>query len=123
MASVCACDAEALDAGGATRFDHAGCSLAPCPTGGREVFCTRGQGPQDGAPLARGPVQGSLIECLHEGCACDLRDGRPRGGPARVPLAVRPARIIGGRAQVDLPGECGSLWLDDPGKACDRQQA
>jgi nitrite reductase/ring-hydroxylating ferredoxin subunit len=104
MASVCAGDADPPDAGGVTRFDQAGCSFVLCPTGGRKVFCTRGQGPQDGAHLARGPVQCSLIECPHEGCVCDLRDGRPRGGPARMPLAVCPARIIGGRAQVDLPG-------------------
>ena len=97
------CDAAEVDAEDAIRFDHAGRSYALCITDDGDVFCTDGFCPHDGAHLAGGLVEGYLIECPAEGCLYDLRDGAPKGGPARVPLAVRPARIIGGRAQVDLP--------------------
>jgi 3-phenylpropionate/trans-cinnamate dioxygenase ferredoxin subunit len=104
MAWVFACEADELDAEDVIRFDHAGRSFAVCMTDAGEVFCTQGYCPQDGAHLAGGLVEDRLIECPNGGCLYDLRDGQPKGGPALAPLAVHPARIIGGRVQVDLPG-------------------
>ncbi|MFN5825617.1 MAG: hypothetical protein ACK446_00995, partial [Rhodobacterales bacterium] len=66
------------------------------PSGRRDA----GQRPP-AAGLALGGGRGHR---LARGCLYGLRDGRPQGGPARAPLAVRPARIIGGRVQVVLPG-------------------
>ncbi len=104
MAWVWCCDADEVEAEDALCLDHARRSHAVCLTDGGNVFCTQRYHPQDGAHPAGGLVRDRLIECPHGGCVCDLRDGRRRGGPARVPLAVRPAQITGGRAQVDLPG-------------------
>ena len=103
MAWVFVCDAEELDAEDVIRFDHAGHSFAVCLTDGGEVFCTQGYCPQDGAHLAGGLVEDTLIECPNEGCLYDLRDGQPKGGPARGALATYPARLVDGRVELDLP--------------------
>jgi 3-phenylpropionate/trans-cinnamate dioxygenase ferredoxin subunit len=103
MAWVPVCDAAELEAEDAIRFDHAGRSFALCLTDAGKVFCTQGYCPQDGAHLAGGLVEDTLIECPHEGCLYDLRDGRPKGGPARVALATFPARLVDGRVELYLP--------------------
>ena len=103
MAWIFVCDAEELDAEDVLRFDHAGRSFALCLTDEGEVFCTEGFCPQDGAHLAGGLVEDTLLECPNGECLYDLRDGQPKGGPARRALATYPARLVDGRVELDLP--------------------
>ena len=103
MAWIFVCDAAELEAEDVLRFDHAGRSFAVCLTDGDEVFCAQGCCPQDGAHLAGGLVEDTLIECPCGGCLYDLRDGQPKGGAARGALATYPARLVGGRVDLDLP--------------------
>ena len=67
------------------------------------MFCAQGYCPQDGAHLAGGLVEDTLIECPNGGCLYDLRDGQPKGGAAGGALATFPARLVGGRVDLDLP--------------------
>ena len=103
MAWISVCDAEELAAEDVLRFDHAGRSFAVCLTDGGEVFCAQGYCPQDGAHLAGGLVEDTLIECPNGGCLYDLRDGQPKGGAAGGALATYPARLMGRRVDLDLP--------------------
>jgi len=104
MPWVDACDAADVDAEDVIRFDHAGRSYAICITDDGDVFCIDGYCPIDGAHLAGGLVQGSLIECPAEGCLYDLRNGQSKGAVARPSLGIYPARVVAARVQADLPG-------------------
>ena len=124
MAWVWCCDADELEAEDALCLDHARRSDAVCLTDGGKGFCTQGYCPQDGAHPAGGLVRDRLIKCPHGGgvfatCATGGHGAGLHG--CRWP-SVRRRSWAGGRRLI-FRGDAGSLWLDDPGKACDRQQA
>ncbi len=103
MPWIDACDAEEVEMEDAIRFDRAGHSYALYLAEDGTVHCTDGFCPQDGAHLAGGLVEGSLVECPLHGGTFDIRTGQPQGDPACAPLATYPARIERGRVQLDLP--------------------
>ena len=76
--------------------------LADADGGGTFVVddtCTHGD-----ASLAEGFVEGDAIECpFHAGTFC-LRDGRPTGEPAVVPIRAYATRVIDGQVCIAAAG-------------------
>ena len=103
MAWVDACSVEEIETEDAIRFDHGGRSYAIFATDEGDVFCTDGWCSHDGAHLAGGLVEGTLIECPDQGCLFDIRTGAPKGAPARGSLGTYPVQIVGDRIELDLP--------------------
>jgi 3-phenylpropionate/trans-cinnamate dioxygenase ferredoxin component len=99
-----ACDLGDLDEEDALRFDHAGRTYAIYRTEDDDVFCTDGLCPKDGAHLAGGLVEGSIVECPRDGCLFDLRDGTDKGVQGGAALVTYPVRIAGNRVELNLPG-------------------
>jgi 3-phenylpropionate/trans-cinnamate dioxygenase ferredoxin subunit len=103
MTWIHVCDDDELDMEDAIRVDHAGRSYAVYLTDEGEAFCTAGLCPLDGAHLAGGILEGTLIECPNHGGLFDIRDGLCKTDPACPPLATHPVRQTVGHIEVDLP--------------------
>lgn len=103
MPWIDACDAEDVEMEDVIRLDRGGQSYAIYLTEDGQVYCTDGFCTQDGAHLAGGLVDGTLVECPLHGGLFDIRDGQLQGAPASAALATYPARIVAGRVQIDLP--------------------
>lgn len=98
------CDEDEVEMEDAIRVDHAARSYAVCMTEEGEVFCIDGLCPLDGAHLAGGLLEGTLLECPNHGGLFDIRDGQSKGGPASPPLGTYPVRRRDGAIEADLPG-------------------
>ena len=57
------------------------------------------------ARMSEGYFKGTRIICPLHGATFDVRTGKVQGGPATVPLAAHPVRVIDGVVQVALPLE------------------
>lgn len=98
-----ACDLDEVEMEEAVRVDYAGRSYAVFLTEDGGLFCTQGLCPVDGAHLAGGILDGTLIECPDHGGMFDLRDGAVRGVPDASSLATFAVRETDGRVEADLP--------------------
>lgn len=103
MQWIDACSLEDVDAEDVLRFDHAGRTYALYQTDEGDVFCTEGLCSHDGAHLAGGMLEGSLVECPQSLCLFDIRDGTVKRGPATIALGTYPVRLAGVRIEVGLP--------------------
>lgn len=86
------------------RWDHGGHTYAIYRTEEDEVFASDGLCTHEQVHLASGLLQGHLIECPKHNGRFDIRDGAPKRAPVCVALRTYPARVSGGRIEIDLPG-------------------
>ena len=68
-----------------------------------QVLAVRNRCTHLGQPLDRGRVMAGQIMCPFHGACFDLRSGAALSGPAVLPLACYPVRIVDGRVEVQLP--------------------
>jgi nitrite reductase/ring-hydroxylating ferredoxin subunit len=62
-----------------------------------ETWCTHAE-----CPLSDGWVEGAAIRCACHGSLFDLATGDVLEGPADEPVRVLPARVVGGRVEIEL---------------------
>lgn len=86
------------------RWDHGGRTYAIYRTEEDEVFASDGLCTHEQVHLAGGLLQGHLIECPKHNGRFDIRDGAPKRAPVCAALRTYPARVSGGRIEIDLPG-------------------
>jgi nitrite reductase/ring-hydroxylating ferredoxin subunit len=55
------------------------------------------------ARMSEGYLRGTRITCPLHGASFDVRTGAVLGGPATIPLASYPTRVVGGIVEVALP--------------------
>lgn len=85
------------------RWDHGGRTYAIYRTEEDEVFASDGLCTHEHVHLADGLLMGHLIECPKHNGRFDIRDGAPKRAPVCLALRTYPARVVGGRIEVDLP--------------------
>ena len=96
---VCALDE--LEDEDVMRFDHDGKTYAVYRCEDR-VYASDGLCTHERVHLADGLVMDHVIECPKHNGRFDIRDGRALGAPVCVNLRTYPARVDGGRVQVQL---------------------
>ena len=67
-----------------------------------EVFAIYDECSHAAVPLSEGDVEGCTLECWLHGSRFDLRDGKPTGLPATVPVKVYPVEIRDGDVYLSL---------------------
>lgn len=92
-----------VDSDDVIRWDHGGRTYAIFRTEDDEVFASDGLCTHEHAHLADGLLQGHLIECPKHNGRFDIRDGAPKRAPVCVALKTYPARVAGGRIEIELP--------------------
>lgn len=95
---------EDVDNDDVVRWDHDGKTYAIYRTEEDEVFASDGLCTHEQVHLADGLLMGHQIECPKHNGRFDIRDGAPTRAPVCLALQTYPARISGGRIEVDLPG-------------------
>jgi nitrite reductase/ring-hydroxylating ferredoxin subunit len=60
------------------------------------------------ARMSEGYLRGTRLTCPLHGATFDVRTGTALSGPATIPLATYPTRIVDGRIEVELPVEVGT---------------
>ncbi len=60
------------------------------------------------ARMSEGYLKGTRLTCPLHGASFDVRTGAVLGGPATIPLASYPTRIVDGTVEVALPTETGT---------------
>lgn len=98
-----AIDFDEVDNDDVIRWDHGGRTYAIYRTEEDEVYASDGLCTHEHVHLAGGLLMGHLIECPKHNGRFDIRDGAPKRAPACVALKTYPARVTGGRIEVDLP--------------------
>jgi 3-phenylpropionate/trans-cinnamate dioxygenase ferredoxin subunit len=96
---VCAWDE--LDDEDVMRFDHNGKTYAVYRFDD-QVYATDGLCTHEKIHLADGLVMSHVIECPKHNGRFDIRDGRALGAPVCVNLASWPARVQGGRIEIEV---------------------
>ncbi len=97
---------EDLPVGGKRALRAGGKELLLVRVGQREVYCVENRCTHADAPLEKGELEGTRIECPRHGARFDLRTGAVLRMPAAVPLRTFPVRILeGGEVEVDLEEE------------------
>jgi 3-phenylpropionate/trans-cinnamate dioxygenase ferredoxin subunit len=96
---VCAFDA--IDDEDVMRFDHAGHSYAIYRFAD-QVYASDGLCTHEHVHLCDGLVMEHVIECPKHNGRFDIRDGRALGAPVCVNLKTWPARVAGGRIQIQV---------------------
>lgn len=94
---------EDVDNDDVIRWDHGGKTYAIYRTEADEVFASDGLCTHEHVHLADGLLMGHLIECPKHNGRFDIRDGAPKRAPVCLALRTYPARVVGGRIEVDLP--------------------
>jgi nitrite reductase/ring-hydroxylating ferredoxin subunit len=56
-----------------------------------------------GGPLCEGDVEEGVVTCPWHAATFDLTDGKALTRPATLDLVSYPARVVGGRVQIELP--------------------
>lgn len=96
------CALEDLDPEDVMRFDHGSRTFAVYRSAKGEVFATDGLCTHEQVHLADGLVIDDTIECPKHNGRFNYRTGAPQRAPVCVALKTYPARIDGGRIQVQL---------------------
>jgi len=65
-----------------------------------ENICTHAH-----ARMSEGFLKGTRLTCPLHGASFDVRSGRVLGGPAVIPIATHPTRIVDGVIEVAIPAE------------------
>jgi NAD(P)H-flavin reductase/nitrite reductase/ring-hydroxylating ferredoxin subunit len=80
---------------------------------GEALFALRDKCSHGNARLSDGYVEDGCVECpLHQGLF-DIRSGAPRCAPVTEPVRSFPVRVVAGRVEVEVAGECAT-----PAAAC-----
>lgn len=66
-------------------------------------FASDGICTHEHALLAEGFVFGNIIECPKHQGRFDIRSGACKGAPVSEPLPTYPARVVGGKIEINLP--------------------
>ncbi len=97
---------DGIPLGGKRALRAGGVDLLVCRVGEREVYCVENRCTHADAPLEKGTLSGTRIECPRHGARFDLRTGAVLRMPAAVPLRTFPVKILeGGALEVDLEDE------------------
>lgn len=56
-----------------------------------------------GGPMCEGEVEDGVVTCPWHAATFDLASGRALTRPATLDLVAYPARVVGGRIEVELP--------------------
>ena len=95
-------DLGAIESEGVARFDHGVKTYAIYRTAGDEVFCTDGLCSHEAVHLCDGLLDGHEIECPKHSGLFDIRTGEAKALPACVNLKTWPARVQGGKVEIDV---------------------
>ena len=97
---------DGIPIGGKRALRAGGKELLLVRVGQREVYCVENRCTHADAPLEKGELEGTRIECPRHGARFDIRTGAVLRMPAAVPLRTFPVRILkGGEVEVDLEEE------------------
>lgn len=94
--------ADELPAGEHLAIEAGGRQLLLCNVAG-EFYAVANRCTHAAWPMDNDRLDGCEIVCGLHGARFDVRDGSPRGGPARRPLACYPLRVRDGRIEVRIP--------------------
>lgn len=97
-----ACALDDIETEDVLRWDHGGRTYALYRDGDDGVWCTDGLCTHEQVHLADGLVMDHTIECPKHNAFFDYRTGEALKAPACVALGTHPARVEGGRVQVQL---------------------
>ncbi len=97
---VCALDE--IEEEDVVRFDHGDRTFAVYRDLDGGVWCTDGLCTHEQVHLADGLVMDDTIECPRHNGRFDYKTGAALRSPACVALATYPARVAGGRVQVQV---------------------
>ncbi|MGP1355690.1 MocE family 2Fe-2S type ferredoxin [Roseicyclus sp.] len=97
---VCALDE--IEEEDVVRFDHGGRTFAVYRDLEDGVWCTDGLCTHEQVHLADGLVMDDTIECPKHNGRFNYKTGAPLRSPVCVALATYPARVEGGRVQVQV---------------------
>lgn len=96
------CELEEIDLEDVIRFDHGSRTFAVYHSASGEVYATDGLCTHEQVHLADGLVKDDTIECpMHNG-RFNYQTGEASREPVCEALAVYPARIEGGRIQIEI---------------------
>jgi 3-phenylpropionate/trans-cinnamate dioxygenase ferredoxin component len=103
MSAVRLCALDALDDGGARRFDVDGHRLAVIRLGD-DVYVIGDRCSHENISLSEGEVDpdDKTVECWKHGSTFSLLDGHPTCLPATKPVPVYEARVVDGEVEVVL---------------------
>lgn len=69
---------------------------------GEAIFAIDNACTHAGGPLARGPLEGTVVTCPWHGSKFDVTTGEVRGGPASRPQRCYRVRVTNGRVEVEI---------------------
>lgn len=97
-----ACDAEDIEKEDVIRWDHAGRTYAIYRSPEDTFFATDGLCTHERIHLADGLVMGDIVECPKHNGRFNYKTGQAQGAPVCVNLQTCPARVVGGKVQVQV---------------------
>ena len=94
---------DGIPIGGKRALRAGGKEILLIRVGRRELYCLENRCTHADAPLEKGELEGTRIECPRHGARFDIRTGAVLRGPAALPLRTFPVKILeGGEVEVDL---------------------
>lgn len=102
MSWVDACAFDEIEVEDLIRWDHEGRTFVIYRSPEDEVYCTSGLCTHEEVHLEDGLVMEHEIECPKHNAVFDYRTGEALRAPACVNLKTYPARVVGGRVEIDL---------------------
>lgn len=97
------CDLDEIDPEDVMPFDHGGVSYAIYRDPDGAVFATDGLCTHEQVHLAGGLVMDDTIECPKHNGRFNYKTGAALRAPVCVALKTYPARVTGGRIEIDVP--------------------
>jgi len=94
-------DFDAIDDEDVVRFDHGDKTFAIYRVDD-QAYASDGLCTHEKVHLCDGLVMGHVIECPKHNGRFDIRDGRPLGAPVCVALNTYPAKVEGGKVQIEI---------------------
>jgi 3-phenylpropionate/trans-cinnamate dioxygenase ferredoxin subunit len=96
------CAKDDIDAEDVMRFDHEGRTFAVYRSPDDRFFATDGLCTHEKVHLAGGLVMDDIIECPKHNGRFNYKTGAAKGAPVCVDLKTYPARLEGGRVQIEI---------------------